>query len=109
MSEQSPCLKVVFEWDHVAGIWQAHLANGVTIPVAREHIGGKLSNALNLFRSGVIARIEERKRTMGRPVAVEDRQMRALIEAAVAEGRVTTIKPPEKAPREPAAPLFDWA
>jgi hypothetical protein len=107
MSEHSPRLIVAFEWDHVSGTWAAHLENGATIPVARDQIGGKLSNALNLFRSGVIARIEERKRNMGRPIRVEDQDMRAAIEEAIAKGRVTVIKPPERT-REPAEPLFDW-
>lgn len=106
MSDQSPRLRVAFEWEHVSGMWIAHLDNGASIPMAREQIGGKLSNALNLFRTGVIARIEDRKRSvMGRPAHLESDTRRAIDEA-IAQGRVKVIKPPA---REPLEPLFDWA
>jgi hypothetical protein len=61
MKRETPQLTISFTWDHVAGIFYARLDNGAIIPVKREHLGGKLENALALFARGVAAIAENRE------------------------------------------------
>ena len=55
MIDLRECLFVTFTYDHAVGVFYARLANGSSFAVDRSHIGGKLENALNLFKQGVIA------------------------------------------------------
>lgn len=55
MLDLRECLFVTFTYDHAAGLFYAQLANGSRIPVERQHIGGRLENALNLHKQAVIA------------------------------------------------------
>lgn len=54
MLDLRECLFVTFTYDHASGFFYARLPNGAKLPVAREHVGGKLENALNLFKRAVI-------------------------------------------------------
>lgn len=47
-------LTIRFEYDHAAGMFKANLPNGASFWVDRSHIGGKLENALTLFKRQVI-------------------------------------------------------
>lgn len=76
-------LTIDFSYDHVSGLYYAHLQNGAVIPVSRSDVGGKLENTLNLFRRAVTA-IEypdERK-------ASKDNKDVDLINEAIALGMV---------------------
>lgn len=55
MLDLRECLFVTFTYDHGAGIFHANLSNGARFAVSREHVGGKLENALNLHKRAVIA------------------------------------------------------
>lgn len=55
MIDLRECLFVTFTYDHAAGIFYANLSNGARFAVSREHVGGKLENALNLHKKSVIA------------------------------------------------------
>lgn len=48
-------LHIDFSYDHVSGLYYAHLDNGAVIPVSRSDVAGKLENTLNLFRRAVTA------------------------------------------------------
>lgn len=54
MLDLRECLFVTFTYDHAAGIFYAQLANGTRIPVERQHVSGRLSNALELHKKAVI-------------------------------------------------------
>jgi hypothetical protein len=54
MLDMRECLFVTFTYDHAAGVFYAQLANGSRFAVERQHIGGKLENALNLHKRAVI-------------------------------------------------------
>lgn len=54
MANEEPRLNISFAYDHASGGFTAHLDNGASFHVSREHIGGKLENSLTLFKSGVI-------------------------------------------------------
>lgn len=53
-------LKMAFEYNHATGNFQCTLENGARFPVRREDLNGKLENALNLYRKGVIAALEDK-------------------------------------------------
>lgn len=55
MIDLRECLFVTFTYDHAAGVFYATLSNGARFAVSREHVGGKLENALNLHKKAVIA------------------------------------------------------
>lgn len=55
MLDMRECLFVTFTYDHAAGVFYANLSNGARFAVSREHVGGKLENALNLHKKAVIA------------------------------------------------------
>jgi hypothetical protein len=55
MIDLRECLFVTFTYDHAAGVFYAQLSNGSRFVVERQHISGKLENALNLHKRGVIA------------------------------------------------------
>jgi hypothetical protein len=87
LNPRVPRLTVSFEWDHAAGLFYAHLSNGTRIPVKREHITGRLENALTLFRNGVAAQAEGRTYVPKEPKG----DFGAAIQAALAAGRVTRV------------------
>lgn len=53
-------LKMAFEYNHATGNYSCTLDNGAKFTVRREDLGGKLENALNLYRKGVIAALENK-------------------------------------------------
>lgn len=55
MIDLRECLFVTFTYDHANGLYKATLSNGASFHVDRGHVGGRLENALNLFRQSVIA------------------------------------------------------
>lgn len=55
MLDLRECLFVTFTYDHAAGVFYAQLSNGSRFAVERTHVSGKLENALNLHKRGVIA------------------------------------------------------
>lgn len=55
MLDLRECLFLTITYDHAAGVFYAQLPNGARFCVERQHIGGRLENALNLFKQGVIA------------------------------------------------------
>lgn len=55
MLDLRECLFVTFTYDHAAGVFYAHLSNGSRFAVERQHVSGKLENALNLHKQAVIA------------------------------------------------------
>lgn len=54
MLDLRECLFVTFTYDHAAGVFYAQLPNKARFAVERVHVGGRLENALNLFKQGVI-------------------------------------------------------
>lgn len=54
MTDQTNTLQITFSYDHAAGVFYARLPNGSQFVVDRHHIGGKLENALTLFKRQVI-------------------------------------------------------
>lgn len=55
MLDLRECLFVTFTYDHSSGVYHAKLPNGSAFAVERNHVGGKLENALSLFKRAVIA------------------------------------------------------
>lgn len=55
MLDLRECLFVTFTYDHSAGVYYAQLSNGSRFVVERQHISGKLENALTLHKRAVIA------------------------------------------------------
>lgn len=55
MLDMRECLFVTFTYDHSSGVFYANLSNGARFAVSREHVSGKLENALNLHKKAVIA------------------------------------------------------
>lgn len=55
MLDMRECLFVTFTYDHAAGVFYANLSNGARFAVERQHVSGKLENALNLHKQAVIA------------------------------------------------------
>lgn len=55
MLDLRECLFITFTYDHSAGCFYAQLSNGSRFAVERTHVSGKLENALNLHKRGVIA------------------------------------------------------
>lgn len=80
-------LQVSFSYDHISGLFSAHMENGSIIPVSRSDIGGKLENALTLFRRAVTA--------LEYPDEVREAKKEnpdvALIAEAIALGLVQTV------------------
>lgn len=72
MKPQDARLKVEFSYDHVSGLFHAHLASGTVIPVQPNHVAGKLANALALFRRGVIDLHEQRAYRPTKPKGYSD-------------------------------------
>jgi hypothetical protein len=54
MLDLRECLFITFTYNHGTGTYTAHLPNGASFRVERQHVGGKLENALNLFKRQVI-------------------------------------------------------
>jgi hypothetical protein len=87
-------LRIDFTYDHTSGLYYANLENGAVISVSRSDVGGKLENALNLFRRGVIAIEHPDERRPG----VDSSKDADLIRDAEALGMVQVvgvIKTPE--------------
>ena len=55
MIDLREALPVLFYYDHSSGLFSARLPNGATIPIDRNQISGRFSNALELFKKQVIA------------------------------------------------------
>lgn len=55
MIDLRECLFLTFTYDHASGVFFAQLSNGARFAVERSHVGGKLENALSLFKRQVIA------------------------------------------------------
>lgn len=83
-----PTLNVSFAWDSVAGIFLATLPNDASFAVARNEIGGKLENSLRLFQRACDHAAEggyQPRKASGDFGAATDA---ALVEAAIAAGRL---------------------
>lgn len=53
-------LKLLIDYDHTSGLFEAALENGAKFTFRREDVGGKLENNLDLYRRAVISLIEEK-------------------------------------------------
>jgi hypothetical protein len=87
-------LIVKFTYDHSTGLYGAELQNGAKFAVRREDISGKLENALNLFRRGVIALLEDQPLRM----SVDKKQERETLQA-LTEGRPVQRVGPIRKPK----------
>jgi hypothetical protein len=53
-------LKLSIDYDHASGLFEASLENGTRFKFTRNDIGGKLENALTLYRRAVVSLLEDK-------------------------------------------------
>lgn len=85
-------LTIVFTFDPPSGLYTGHLENGARFSIAPNHLGGKLLANLDLLRKFTM-REREGKPPHPHPSAPIHDKDRALVEEAIAAGRIKHIRP----------------